>query len=267
MIEEILNKIKVFEDKNFIFDAEKHKYTYNGEEFISVTTFLKQFSEEFDSAYWSKRKAIERLAKKRGISSHNIDEQDPEVALTIKEIIGEWDKKRDFSCDLGTDVHKYIEERFTPGSTITKESFTNPEVLNRIDKFELLYEKRLKKLIPVAQELRIFSKKYKLAGTIDALFLFENKLFIVDWKSNSKYSTDKDKNYQKLKGVFSNEWENEHNKYSIQLNLYKMILEEYGIKVDNCAIVYLPPSIDESVIYKIKDYTTELNNYFTSNLI
>lgn len=261
-MQEIIDKIKIFNDKNFVFDEASHTYTYEKEKLTSVTTFIKNFSVPFDSDYWSNRKAKDRLAERRNTTRSNINDDDPELNDTIKEIVGEWDVKRDTACDMGTLTHKYIEERFTPGSLITRDDFTDLETLRRIDKFEALYEKRLHTLIPVAQELRIFSRKLKLAGTIDALFIKDGKLFIVDWKTNKKLSTDADKCWQKLKPPFQDEWENELNKYSIQLNLYKLILSEYGIDVDGCAIVYIPPSVEEPKILKVKDYEPKLRAYF-----
>ncbi len=261
-MQEILDKIKIFNDDNFVFDEKAHAYTYGKEKLTSVTTFIKNFSEPFDAEYWSKRKAKDRIAEKRGISREQIKDNDPDLDLTIKEIIGEWDKKRDTACDMGTNVHFYIENKFTPGSTITRDNFEDLETLRRIDKFETLYESKLTNVIPIAQELRIFSRKLKLAGTIDGLFMRNGKLMILDYKTNAKMSTDADKCWQKLKAPFHDEWENELNKYSIQLNLYKLILSEYDIHVDSCALVYIPPSIDEPKILKVKDYESKLRAYF-----
>jgi ATP-dependent exoDNAse (exonuclease V) beta subunit len=261
-MQEILDKIKIFNDPNFIFNENSHTYTYGNEKLTSVTTFIKNFSEPFDTEYWSKRKAKDRLAEKRKISREHISDNDPELETTIKEILSEWDYKRDIACDMGTDVHKYIEEKFTIGSTITRDNFTDLETLRRIDKFESLYESKLHNLIPVAQELRIFSRKLKLAGTIDALFIRNGKLMILDWKTNKKMSTDSDKCWNKLRPPFQDEWENELNKYSIQLNLYKLILSEYDIHVDSCALVYIPPSVNDPKIFKIKDYEKQLRVYF-----
>jgi len=58
MKEEILEKLKIFQDDNFKFDPDLHKYTYDGERFTSVTQFIGQFHKPFESDYWSKKKEI-----------------------------------------------------------------------------------------------------------------------------------------------------------------------------------------------------------------
>jgi hypothetical protein len=55
----VLDKLKVYDDNKFKFDSFKHKYTYDGLHFISVTQFISRFHKKFDSEYWSKKKAEE----------------------------------------------------------------------------------------------------------------------------------------------------------------------------------------------------------------
>lgn len=236
-------KLEIFDDSNFKFNEAKHLYTYNKENFESVTTFIKNFYEPFNSEYWSKRKAQER-------------------GITQDAILKEWQNKADVACDMGTEVHLYIEHYFNEPSEDISHRFYNEETLKRIDKFNELLKPRFEGLIPLKQELRIFSKKYKLAGTIDALFLYNGKLMIVDWKTNGKLRTDKDRNFSKMKFPFESEWENEMNKYSIQTSIYSLILEEYGIDVPSAAIAYIPPSEQEPRIYQCKNYKPQLRKYF-----
>jgi hypothetical protein len=49
MVEELRRKFEVFKDPNFKFDPQQHKYTYNGRRYISVTQFLQNFHEKFDT--------------------------------------------------------------------------------------------------------------------------------------------------------------------------------------------------------------------------
>ena len=49
MVETILEKLEVFNNPNFNFNEEEHVYTYNGEQYTSVTRFIEQFHEKFDS--------------------------------------------------------------------------------------------------------------------------------------------------------------------------------------------------------------------------
>jgi ATP-dependent exoDNAse (exonuclease V) beta subunit len=242
-MENIYEKLKIFDDPLFTFNEDEHVYRYGNKKLPSVTTYLKKFYKEFDAEHWSKVIA----------QRENVD---------VSVILQRWDEKRDTACDMGTEVHKYIEERFTPNSLITRADFTNEETLLRIDKFEKLYDTRLHKLTPIAQEIRVFSTTMGIAGTIDALFMIDGKLLILDWKTNGKFRTDRDKNYSKLNAPFHQLWDNEHNKYSIQLNLYKLILAEHGIPVSDCVIVYIPPSDNEPKVIKTKDVYGLLKAYF-----
>ena len=78
---------------DFSFNEEYHSYTYKGKKLESVTTMLKRFKKSFNKEYWSVRKAEER-----GV--------DPSVILL------EWEEKSKKSMDLGTRVHKFIEDFF-----------------------------------------------------------------------------------------------------------------------------------------------------------
>jgi ATP-dependent exoDNAse (exonuclease V) beta subunit len=241
---DIYEKLKIFEDPKFTFDEASHVYKYGNKQLTSVTTYLKNFEHEFDAEYWSNKKAKER----------NVD---------VSVIIAEWDAKRDAACDMGTATHLYIENRFKRviDNTFLDDNLYDDRTQVRIDSFEKIYESRLHKLTPIAQELRVFSEEMGVAGTIDALFMMDGKLFILDWKTNSKFRTDSDKCFGKLKPPFQDQWDNEHNKYSIQLNMYKLILAEKGIDVSECVIVYIPEEGDCKII-KTKDYLSKLKIYF-----
>jgi ATP-dependent exoDNAse (exonuclease V) beta subunit len=244
-IEEILNKLKYFNDDNFKFDPEPHIYTYKNDEYISCTTFLKQFTEEFDSKYWSQKKASER-------------------GIKVEEIIAEWDQTRDRACELGTTVHDWIEHFYMINKT---ELTADNEANSRIEKFNKIYESRLSKLTPIASEVRMFSKKWKLAGTFDQLYYYDGDIIIGDWKTNKKLTTDKDYAFNKLKYPFQSLKNNDINKYSIQISIYRLMLEEVGINVSYGFICHIPPGEKEATIYKLKDFRSILKKYLNRELI
>ena len=58
------SKLSYFQDPNFRFDENSHTYTYLDPKtmkpvqiFTSVTGFISQFKEKFDSEFWAKKKA------------------------------------------------------------------------------------------------------------------------------------------------------------------------------------------------------------------
>ena len=57
MVSEIRQQLTCFQDSNFKFEPQWHRYTYGGKKYTSVTTFLKNFHKPFDEEFWSKKKS------------------------------------------------------------------------------------------------------------------------------------------------------------------------------------------------------------------
>lgn len=243
--EDIVEKLKVFDDDKFKFEPEEHVYTYDGKVMRGTTTFLNRFVIPFESDYYSKKKAEER-------------------GITQEEILEEWDSIRDRACDLGNMVHDYIENFYINEST----ELTDDEEANaRILEWHKIYDNRLHHLESVATEIKMFSTKYNIAGTADKLYLYDGQLIIGDWKTNKKIKTDKDFCFRKfLKWPFDNLKENEINKYSMQLSMYAIMLEDIGLKVSSMFICHIPPE-GECKVYKIKDLRVPLRSYLDNSML
>ena len=261
--DKIKNKLQIFNIDKFQFDEKSHTYLYGKQKFISVTTFIKNFVKEFDSEHQSNKKAIKMLKQE------SLELTEVNIKIYQTRLLKEWENKKNIGCDLGSITHKTIEELLN-NEPITP--ILNDEASKRFLKFKKLYDSKIKDIIiPLGQEIRVFSEELKLAGTIDCLVLRKHKdgnwkLEIWDWKTNKKMNSDKDKCWDMLLPPFNNEWENEVNKYSIQLNLYKLILASNGIFVDgDCVVVYIPPNDDEPKIIQCKDYIQQLEMYFGVN--
>ncbi len=262
--EQILEKLKAFETDKFKFEEGSHSYFYGKKKFTSVTTFIKNFVVEFNTEEKSKNSAI-KLLKKEGLELSDVN-----IKIYQNRLIKEWETKKVIGCDLGSITHKTIEELLN-GEPLTP--ITNVEAAKRFLKFKKIFDAKIKdSVILLGQEIRVFSEELQLAGTIDCLVLRlcndgKWRLEIWDWKTNKKMRTDSNGCFNKLLVPFSDEWENELNKYSIQLNLYKMILASKGILVDGeCVIVYIPPNEEDPKIIKCKDYISKLEMYFGLNL-
>lgn len=248
---EIETKLEIFKDPKFIFHPDSHTYEYNGKKFESVTTFIKEFKVPFDREYWSKKKA-----EQRGV--------DPSV------ILEEWSQKSAKSLSLGRDVHKFIED-FWMGENPEKPN--DETVRERIEKFLEFYERKLKSFVPLKSELKVFSRKWRISGTIDQPFLFwDDKkklpLFVIgDWKTNGEFKDDdhpKGK-YKKLLRPFAHLWENNHNEYSIQVSLYRLILEEEAnIETGGGFLCHIGPD-GPAKFYPAKDLREPLKAYLENN--
>ena len=242
MKEELLKRLECFNDPEFLFDPGLHKYTYHGDTFQSVTQFIGQFHEPFDTEKWSKIKAEQA----------GVDQED------IKK---EWKRLNDYANEIGTDMHNYIELYF-------KKEYqpipTNLDLLHRIIKFQKIYAKQLHKLEPLAFEVRVFSKKWKKAGMIDSLFIKNGKIYILDWKTNKDFTTDDHRKgrYEKLLEPFDAHYKNHLNEYSIQLSMYAAILEEWGFEVGGAYLVHIGPGDEDAQIYKVVDMRDNIRKYF-----
>jgi ATP-dependent exoDNAse (exonuclease V) beta subunit len=240
MVLQLREKFKCFNDPNFKFDSGLHRYTYNGKTYTSVTQFLKNFHKPFDQEYWSKKKS-------------------DDYGVPQETLLKEWKDKNDRANEVGHATHDWVENYFNKD---WKPLPTDLDVIDRINKFNKIYATHLYKLDPVQFELRIFSKKYPIAGTLDSIFLYNGKLFILDWKTNSEFRDDSHPKgrYNKLLTPFDDFYENHLNEYSIQVSFYALILEEWGFDIRGGYLVHFGPD-SEAKIYRSQDMREQLRGY------
>ena len=246
MIELLRNQLDCFEDIKFEFDPVAHRYTYEGEPFISVTRFIQQFHKPFEQDYWSKVKA-------------------EQAGVPQDWILAEWKKLNDYANEVGTDTHQWIEDYF---NQIWKPLPNNLDVIHRINKFNKIYAKQLFKLEPLKFEVRVFSPKWKIAGMIDSLFVYRGKIYILDWKTNKDFTDDNHQKgtYEKLLAPFQDYYKNHLNEYSIQLSMYALILEEWGFQVGGAYIVHIGPGDEEAELYKVVDMRDNLKLFLNGSI-
>jgi ATP-dependent exoDNAse (exonuclease V) beta subunit len=241
----ILNELECFNDPEFKFDPIKHRYTYLNDEFVSVTRFIQQFHKPFEQEFWSKRKA-------------------EEAGVPQDWILNEWKKINDYANEVGTDTHNWIEDYF---NGLWKPLPTNLDVINRINKFNIIYAEQLHKLEPLKFEVRVFSKKWKIAGMIDSLFLYRGKIYILDWKTNKNFTTDETVRYkEKLLAPFSNFFKSHLSEYSIQLSLYALILEEWGFEIGGAYLVHIGPNEEPATLYKVIDMRENIKMFLDGSI-
>lgn len=240
-ITDAIERLKIFQNPEFIFEEERHIYTLKGNRLQSVTGWIGNFTRPFDTAKWAEKKAIER-----GVSA--------------EDILHGWKVLNDDSLDLGHLVHKYIEE-FLAG---LNPSMPDDELqAKRIKAWLEFYEQKLSKMTLLAQEIRIWSEKYQLAGTIDALFWYKNHIVVGDWKTNKKFTTDKDKAWNNLLFPFENYPENKLNFYSLQTSTYQAILKENGIIAPHAFICWISPDARVEM-HTAKNFTKDIDTYISA---
>jgi len=240
MLDSVLEKLKFYENPAFKFDPKKHRYTFNGKQFISVATYISKFHKPFDDQYWSKRKS-------------------EETGVPQAQILKEWKQNNDNSNYIGTATHNWIENYF---NKVYQELPSDIRIIERINKFNTIYAKHLHKLTPIKFEIRIFSEKLGIAGTIDSLFMYKGEVIIFDWKTNKKFTHDDqiDGTHEFLLPPFNEHFKNHLNEYSIQVSLYKLMLREVGINIKKCYLLHIGPDL-EPKIYTAKDFSDILEKH------
>ena len=198
------------------FDQE-HKYVIDGNEMISVTTFIGQYKKAFDRETQSIR-----IAEKRG--------------LPVEEILAEWDLKRDISCERGSCLHAFAESYLAnkiyayPSERI-KAMFGEDPIIDQVkfltEMFKVFHHDSSKNLVPIKSEFVVGDAELGICGMVDQIYFNKKsgKLEIWDWKTNK--SIEKHSAYnRKMMGPVSHLDECELNTYSLQLSLYKYLIEK-----------------------------------------
>lgn len=236
--------------KNIKYYDEPHKYFIGEQELTSGTTFIGQFKNKFDAPMMAKVSG-----KKKGI--------DPEVLLA------EWDYKRDFSSIKGTMVHNFAENYW--GNKVFP--YSDEAIINRFGEdvikeryeecvrmFKEFYSEASKSLVPIAMELVIGDAELGIGGMVDGLFWNDKmgELQIWDYKTNRQIRTQSE--YKKrFKAPINFIQECEYEAYSLQLNLYKYIIERNtNLKIGRLYLVWITEENEKFEVIECKDYISAI---------
>jgi hypothetical protein len=229
----------------------------------SVTTLIGEYKQPFDKDYWAEKKSIE-------------------LGVNVNEILNDWKFKADFASQKGSIFHSFVENYlfnkiFPFPETQTIEHLGSVENMLKckgqvnllIELFKKFYDDSFGKLIPVRAELVVGDEELGVCGMVDQIFWNEKsqKLEIWDWKTNKEFKSDDHPNgkYKKLLHPFSHLWENHLNEYSIQVSLYRLMLEdEIGLETHGGFLCHIGPE-GPAKIYPTKDLRQHLRVYLQNN--
>lgn len=189
------------------FNEEKHVYwnENDNEKYISVTTLIGKYGQPFDENFWSAYKALEKLLpaddwkieKKSLLDTHRfnieiLDMYDIPINTfnkTQQDILDEWHRTKQESCERGTKIHAELENSmYKMGANVSLKKFgiggkfvcdkgrTNLDLENGV------YPEYLISRISDDGIL-------KIAGQIDLLVKNGNEITICDWKTNKEIKT------------------------------------------------------------------------------
>lgn len=211
-----------FTDDDITLLEPDHQYKLKddpGFEFTSCTTFVKYFFTPFD---------------KIGIANDLTTNKPKYIHMTPQELVAEWNK----AAIEGTLVHEEIERFIKDG---VKPTHPKSEVAVKWIKEYLIEIGRYE----IFSEVFVYSKELALAGTIDLLIYDKLKgtYKIVDWKTNKRIDTKSFDNRTGHQEATRNLMDCNFIHYSIQLSLYRYILENYyGLTMNGSAISHLTES-------------------------
>lgn len=221
------------------FDEKTHTYTNEaGETYMSVTTLLKTWFKEFNEK--------EELKK---IRSDPVKIKQYE-GMTDEEIKLQWFTLGLEASTLGTELHGHIENYLKGNTEYMKErSLIDVEYKYFLDFIET-------PLVLKGIEWRVWNDDIKLAGTIDCVS--QNKdgtVDLYDWK-RCKSLTKGFGGFclvpELIHIPYTNFW-----KYTLQLNLYKWLIEKKGEKVRSMYIVCFHPNNLGYQKYQVADLDLE----------
>lgn len=230
-------KNKHFRDERISFDEATHTYYVDGlcEGIISTTTLIHHHFPKFDAD-----KVLKMMKNK----------SEKYRGMTDQEIKNSWTNNGKIASGSGTKMHKMIENFYNQ-----IENDKEDEKSKEFQYFLTFNEEVVKKenFEPYRTEWSVFDGLIDLAGQIDMLYKKKDGTFaLYDWKRVKEIK--KENNYEKGLGKLNKLDHCNYNHYSIQLNVYKRILEtRYDIKVSEMVLVVLHPENDNYILEKVKD--------------
>lgn len=234
---------------NVAFDNETHTYwnLNDNRRYISVTTLIHRYTQEFDKNFWSAYKALEKLIPKESwamekksllntkkfnkeiLDTYNISEL--EFNKTQQSILDLWDEENRKSCERGTKIHEEIEHSF----------YNHPKDIS-LQKFGLGGKFECKKDYSeldleygVYPEYLIYRESddgiLRIAGQVDLIVKQGNEIIIIDHKTNKKIDQKSGfdtstKSNARMKYPLNNLMDCNFYHYTLQLSTYAWMLQK-----------------------------------------
>lgn len=225
-------------DEHIVFVEEPHIYYVHGDpNNISVTTLVHKYFPKFDA----------NLVITRMMNSRKWPES-KYYGMTREEIKKQWSDAGTEATTKGTRMHKSFELFY---NNVDTTEYENDEEFRMFEKFVNDHDDLV---TAYRTEWEVYDEDHKIAGSID--MVFENRdgtLSIYDWKRSKEMKT---KNSYGSKGFdhLSNFHDCNYVHYSLQLNIYKRILEKkYGKMIKDMFLIVIHPTFDEYQKYEVMD--------------
>jgi len=211
-------------DNDIIFYKEPHEYKVNGIKMNkSVTTLVHDCFPQFDA------NKVSKMIHGR----HFNNSKSEYYQMNQNDILEKWENNKNEACDAGTFLHETIEL-----------VYNDCHYSNNTPEFQYFknFKDDFSHLEAYRTEWEIYYEEKSIAGSVDMIFKNPDGSFsIYDWKRSKKI--EKSNRFEFGYNCFdhlpnSNFWH-----YSLQLNIYKYILElKYNIKIKDLFLVIMHPN-------------------------
>ena len=203
-----------------------------------MTKFIEQHFKKFDA---------QKIARKL-VTNH------PKyIGRSIDSVIKDWDNARQH----GTDVHNQIDE------WIKNRTYVSEAKASRAVDWLNNYKNQLN--TDILSEVTLYSSELSIAGTVDILINDKKTGYydIIDWKTSKRIDTVSYNYKMGTHETTKNVMDCNFYHYSLQLSLYRYILETYyGLKIHNQLIAQLhDDGVNAHVTPYMKDEITTMLNY------
>jgi len=231
-------------DSRISFEEKTHTYYVDNssEGIISVTTLIHQYFPKFESDI-----ILKKMKNKKEKYPNMNDSQ-------IKKL---WIDNGINASKNGTKMHKLIENYYN--------SIDNEKPDENLTEFKyfLNFHSTIKNILePYRTEWSIFDGEIELAGQIDMIYKKQDGTYaIYDWKRVKEIK--KDNLFEKGLRKLSDLDHCNYNHYSLQLNIYKRLLEtRYDMKISEMFLVILHPDNENYILEEVYNMDKYIDNIF-----
>ncbi len=242
-------------DSEIAFDPEPHKYYVKGQttKFLSATGIVHAYFEEFES-----REVCQKMIKREDFKTKKYEKYHKMIGATeeetIRNIMKSWEENGKEQAMKGTAMHRWIELYLNQEKVLDAEG---KEMKDESVEFQYflnwLKEKGDQDLEPFRCEWQLWDLEYSAVGTIDAIFRNKKtgEYIMFDWKRSKQISKSSFGGKKGL-GVCRFLLDCNYTHYTLQLNLYKFLLEKnYGLNISRMFIVVFHPDNEDFLEFEI----------------
>lgn len=209
---------------SIIFNDADHSYkSINGEniDWVSVTTLISNFKKPFDGKAIAAKVSKNKRSKWFGV--------EPETILKI------WDDESQRAMSLGTFYHNQREADLCSLASIEKDGVTVPIFSPNVEPNGIKVAPNQKLESGVYPEHMVYLKSAGICGQSDLVEVVNNRIYIIDYKTNKEIKTESFVNWEgisdKLSFPLLHLDDCNFNHYALQLSIYMYIMLKHNPKL------------------------------------